>query len=388
MDFYINAILDLPNATATSFAKQDNEVFLGIRFLNETGCCPHCGQMSENLTSKRTILVRDLPVFGKAVYLEIPRRQYYCTFCQKYFTENLSFVDLGRSYTGRYESYIYKRVQVTSIEQVSREEELSWDQVKGIFDHQFSKEKTSDWKNVKRISIDEVSKRKGHKDFATVASDIESGKLLEVIDSHKQEEIITVLMQQPIEVREQIEEVSIDMWGGFPKVVQEVFPKAKVVIDRFHVMKAVNEELDTVRKQTKKRTKKEIKGSKFTLLKNEEDLNEEERKKLEEILKQSKRLRMAYEFKEEFRAIFEAHQTVEEGKKKVLEWLEKAKRVYTDTVKTIQKHLEGICNYFLNRTSSGVMEGINNRIKLIKRQAYGFVNFDNFRARLLACFAH
>jgi transposase len=86
------------------------------------------------------------------------------------------------------------------------------------------------------VSIDEVSKRKGHKDFVTVVSSIDAGALLEVIDSHKQDDIIEVLKQQPIEIREKVEEVSIDMWGGFPKVVKEVFPNAKIVIDRFHVM--------------------------------------------------------------------------------------------------------------------------------------------------------
>lgn len=100
------------------------------------------------------------------------------------------------------------------------------------------------------MSIDEISKRKGHQDFATVVCDIERGTLLEVIDSHHQEEIIEVLKQQPLEVREQVEEVSIDMWGGFPKVVRAVFPNAQVVFDRFHVIKAVNEELNKVRKQT------------------------------------------------------------------------------------------------------------------------------------------
>jgi transposase len=204
-----------------------------------------------------------------------------------------------------------------------------------------------------------------------------------VIDSHKQEDIIKVLQQQPIELREQVEEVSVDMWGSFPKVVQEVFPNARSVFDRFHVMKPVNEELNKVRKQTRMT----LKGSKFILLKNGVDLTQEQKVKLADILKHSKRLKLAYELKEEFRDIFERSETVQAGKKQLLAWLKKARSVYCDVLTTIRNHLDGICNYFLNRTTSGVMEGINNRIKLIKRQAYGFVNFDNFRARLLACFS-
>jgi transposase len=240
-----------------------------------------------------------------------------------------------------------------------------------------------DWEPVKRLSIDEVSQCKGHQDFATVVADIDRGKLIEVIDSHKQKDIIEMLEQQPLQLREQVEEVSVDMWGGFPKVVQAVFPNARIVFDRFHVMQPVNEELNKVRKQTKMT----LKGSKFILLKNGVDLTEEQQVKLADILKHSKRLQLAYELKEEFRDIFESSQTVEAGKEKLLAWLKKARSIYCDVLTTIRNHLDGICNYFLNRTTSGVMEGINNRIKLIKRQAYGFVNFDNFRARLLACFS-
>jgi transposase len=205
-----------------------------------------------------------------------------------------------------------------------------------------------------------------------------------VIDSHKQADIIEILLQQPLEVRQQVKEVSVDMWGGFPKVITEVFPNAQIVFDRFHIMQPVNDELNKIRRLVGMT----LKGSKFTLLKNNDDLTDDEQVKLEAILNGSPCLRLAYELKEEFRAIFDCHQTAEEGKAQLLEWLKIAELVYTGVVSTIHNHLDGICNYFVNRTTSGVMEGINNRIKLIKRQGYGFVNFDNFRARLLACFSN
>lgn len=204
-----------------------------------------------------------------------------------------------------------------------------------------------------------------------------------MIDSHQQSDIIEALKQQPLEVREKVEEVSVDMWGGFPKVVEKVFPNAVIVIDRFHVMKAVNEELNTIRRQVGVFDR----GSKFILLKNGEDLTFEEKDKLDQLLQRSKRLEKAYEWKEEFRAIYQQSLTVEEGKHQLQEWLGKARAVYSEVITMIRNHLDGICNYFRNRATSGAMEGINNRIKLIKRQAYGFVNFTNFRERLLACFS-
>lgn len=243
--------------------------------------------------------------------------------------------------------------------------------------------KTGSWGTVRRLSIDEISQRKGHKDFVTVVADIDQGKLIEMIDSHKQENIIEILIQQPLSVREQVEEVSVDMWGGFPKVVQEVFPNAKIVIDRFHVMKPVNTELDQIRRQVRITDQ----GVRFILLKNRADLSEQEEVKLTAILAHSKRLSIAYHLKEEFRNIYELSATVEEGKEKFKQWLLKAQSIYGKVVQTIRTHLLEICNYFINRTTSGVMEGINNRIKLIKRQAYGFLRFDNFRARTLAGFS-
>lgn len=239
------------------------------------------------------------------------------------------------------------------------------------------------WNSVKRLALDEIAMRKGHQDFVTVVGDIERGDLLEVIDSHRSEDMIEVLQQQPIEVRAQVEEVSIDMWGGFPKVVAQVFPNAVLVYDRFHVMKLVNSELNKLRK-TVGMTRR---GSRFLLLKNKANLTESERLKLEQVLSYSCCLRIAYELKEEFRQIYQTARTPQSGKRRFQAGLAHAQQLYQESCQTIHDHLDGICNYFISHSSSGAMEGINNRIKLIKRQGYGFTNFDNFRNRLLACFS-
>ncbi len=241
----------------------------------------------------------------------------------------------------------------------------------------------NNWEPSKRLCIDEISLRKGHPAFVTVVSDVEQGTLIEVIDSHQQGAIIEVLMEQPLEVRQGVTEVSVDMWGGFPKVVQSVFPNAVLVIDRFHVMKAVNQELNKLRQQVGITDR----GSKFLLLRNGSDLNAEQVLKLASVLERSPCLKIAYDMKEEFRQIYETSRTVKSGRNRFEHWLKAAQLLYVEATSTIRNHLDGICNYFLSRTSSGVMEGIHNRIKLIKRQGYGFSNFDNFRTRLLACFS-
>ena len=135
MDFHLDILLNLPNVTVESCIYQDDEVNLILRFLTEGSCCPHCGSYTEELHQNRPILIRDLPIFGRIVYLKVPRRQFYCGNCQRYFTEKLEFVDWERRYTQRYEENIYQRIKSSSIEQVSREERLSSEQAQGIFTH-------------------------------------------------------------------------------------------------------------------------------------------------------------------------------------------------------------------------------------------------------------
>ena len=226
--------------------------------------------------------------------------------------------------------------------------------------------------------------RKGKGSFVTVVSDIEGGNLIEMIDSHRQQDIVEVLRRQPLKVREQVEEVSVDMWGGFPKVIKQVFPNAQLVIDRFHVMKAVNKDLNKLRRGRGITDR----GSKYLLLSNRINLEQAQIEKLEVILKKSECLRIAYEMKEEFREIYETNMTVTIAQTEFKDWVNYAQIFFQESASTIVNHFEGICNYFLNRTTSGVMEGINNRIKLIMRQGYGFSNFDNFRDRVLACFSN
>ena len=104
-------------------------------------------------------------------------------------------------------------------------------------------------------------------------------------------------------------------------------------------------------------------------------------------MQRSKRLRQAHQLKEDFRKIYETSLSPEEGKQRFEDWLKEAAKIYGQVISTIRNHLDTICNYFISRASSGVMEGINNKIKQIKRQAYGFTNFENFRTRLLAHFS-
>jgi transposase len=237
------------------------------------------------------------------------------------------------------------------------------------------------WGQPKRLSLDEFARRKGKGNFATILTDLDTSSLLEVIDSHKSEDIITVLKQQPIEMREGVEEVCVDMWGGFPKVIRETFPNAQIVIDRFHVQKLVNKALNNVRLAVN------FKGLKnrSLLMNNRVKLSDKEQEELELILSRSPSLRIAHELKEELITIYNSNITPCGGMRRIKKWLISAKVMFGSAADTLESHLEEICNYFTNKTTSGVTEGINTKIKLITRQSYGFKNFDLMRERLLAC---
>ncbi len=238
-----------------------------------------------------------------------------------------------------------------------------------------------DWGQPKKLSLDEFSRKKGQGNFATILTDLDKSSLLEVIDSHKSDDIITVLKQQPSAMREGVEEVCVDMWGGFPKVIREVFPNAKIVIDRFHVQKLVNKALNKIRLAL------QLKGLKnrYLLMNNQQNLTSEEEDDLELILKSSPSLKIAHELKEELITIYNSDITPSGAVRKMRKWLISAKIMLGSAANTLDSHIDEICNYFINRTTSGVTEGINTRIKLIIRQSYGFKNFDLMKEKLLAC---
>ena len=160
--------------------------------------------------------------------------------------------------------------------------------------------KKKDWGVPKRLSLDEFARKKGQGQFATILTDLDKSSLLEIVDSHKSDDIITVLKQQPESIRAQVEEVCVDMWGGFPQVIRAVFPNAKIVIDRFHVQKLVNKNLNKIRLIIK------IKGltNRYLLMSNRVNLSSSEELELEILLQSSPVLRIAHELKEELITIY------------------------------------------------------------------------------------
>jgi transposase len=244
--------------------------------------------------------------------------------------------------------------------------------------------------------MDEIAFRKGQKDFIVVLVDLERRIPIGFVGSRKQKDIKKVLEEWGSEVLSQIVEVSIDLTGNYRGLIQKLLPDANIIADRFHVMQFVSNELNSAilnekkasesvtDEPKKKQIKEALKQSKYAILKPEERLTETQKQKLEEVKKASPLLAEMHQQKEEFRNIFETAKDWSEAPFRLLDWLENAEKNFERSVGTIKRWLSEITGYFDHRTTSGEVEGINNRLKLI-RLGYGFRNFENFALRCLIC---
>ena len=168
----------------------------------------------------------------------------------------------------------------------------------------------------------------------------------------------------------------------------------EVVVDRYHVAKNYRECVDKVRKRESRRLKKElpdteyeeIKGVTWIVRKNNQDLTSDERKKLNRLFEYSPELKLAYTFREELTAIFEMRLTKEEAKKRLIKWRDKVRRsvltCFDKFLTTLDNWLDEIINYFVNRLNSGFVEGLNNKVKTIKRRCYGILRVTTLFQRL------
>lgn len=226
--------------------------------------------------------------------------------------------------------------------------------------------------NLKRLGIDEISLVKGQGKFIVVLVDLESHKLVGLVAERKQSEIEQVMLKWGEKVLAQIEEVSIDMTGNYKSLVQKICPNAEITVDRFHVTKMVHEELNKARIEQKKTAEllksqkraklfASLKGSKYTLLKAENKLSNQQKEKLQQVKEASPLLAIMHSLKEELHQIFSESQSLGEGTLKVIDWLNKAQNYYKKSVSTIKRWLPFILGYFEKRTTNGIVEGINNK---------------------------
>jgi transposase len=385
----LTQLLNIPNYKVVGVVISDDTITLDIQSIMNGANCPHCKNLCTDLHENHPRIVRDLSISGKACYLRFTRRRFFCLNCHKAFSEPLGFVQEYRDYTNRYQKWVFQQVRENNITAVVGSESLTYDQAESIFLFEAKNHiPTNPFMNLKRLGIDEISLRKGKQDFVLILSNLDTGEVADVIEKRTKEKLRYRLEQLTDQERVQIQEVAIDMWEPYANVCEELLADAIIIVDRFHVAQAVNRELKKLKNQQKAQNPEVLKGAHYAILKNQDNLTDNQQEKLQQIYETCPTLKMAHRLKECLRHIFEYSSTKEKAISRIQKWILIAdgKGLFPDFRKTLTNWLDKITNYFWRRTTSSMVEGINNKIKLIKRRAFGFRNFEHFRLRVMAAF--
>jgi transposase len=372
---------------------QNGHTIFTIHQKPETCRCSACGSPHVQSRGRAERRFRMVPIGRRATFLVLPIPRVECQACGVVRQVKIPFADTRRSYTSSFERYALDLGRRMTIRDVAMHLGMSWDVIKDIqkrdLGRRFAKPKL---KHLRNIAIDEISIAKGHR-YLTVVLDLDSGAVVFVGDG-KGAKALLPFWKRLRGSKAKIEAVAMDMSPAYREAVSTHLPKAKIVFDRFHVMKLFNEKLSNLRRAlhreaTDMMQKKVLKGTRWLLLKAAENLDEkrDEKKKLEEALALNKSLAVAYYLKEDLRQFWE-----QPGKKFATVfldgWIKRAEasgiKMLQGMAKTLAAHRSGLLAYYDVMITSGPMEGTNNKIKTMKRQAYGFRDKEFFKLKILA----
>ena len=355
--------------------------------------CSACGSPRVTARGGEERLFRLVPIGSKKVhvFLRVPRVE--CHDCQLTRQVAIAFADPRRRYTHAFERYSLELSQHMTIQDVARHLGVSWDTIKDIqkrdLVQHFAKPKL---KHVQRIAIDEISVGKGHR-YLTVVLDLDSGAVVFVGDG-KGTDALEPFWKRLKASHAKIKAVATDMGLPYIAAVQEHLPQAVHVFDHFHVIKLFNEKLSDLRRElhreaAEKMHKQVLKGTRWLLLKNPENLDSgrNERARLEEALRLNQPLATAYYLKEDLRQIW--RQDNKATARRILDdWIRRADssgiRMLQKFAGTLAMHRTGILAYYDQPISTGPLEGTNTKIQLAKRQAYGFRDAEFFKLKIYA----
>ena len=356
-------------------------------------CCSNCGSRKVKPKGQIERKFRGLPVGLRSVWIILPIFRVACLSCGLVRQVKVKFADERRSYTKSFERYALELSRHMTILDVARHLNVSWDVIKDIqkrnLTRRYSRLKL---KGLKEIAIDEISIGKGHK-YLSVVLDLKTGAVVYVGDG-KGAEALAPFFQRLKRARAKIKAVAIDMSPAYISAVMENLPEAKIVFDHFHVIKLFNERLANFRRKlfheaTTLMEKEIIKGTRWLLLKNPENLidSRNEPQRLREALELNQPLAAAYYMKEDLRQ-FWSQPDKESATTFLDDWIYRAGSsgviMLKKFAKTLAVHRYGLLAYYDYPISTGPLEGTNNKIKTMKRQAYGFRDLDFFKLKIMA----
>ncbi len=350
-----------------------------------TPVCHACGEKTPRVHATARRAVRDLNFATAEVWLVFTYRKVKCSNCGCICIEYLGFVEPYAHVTNRLARYIHDLCKVMSIKEVAKLLNLDWKVVKRI-DKRFLEEEFggTDYQDLKILAVDEIS-RGPHHDYLTVVLDYPTGRIVWIGEGRKMSTLEAFFESMPEENRNKIEAVVMDMWDPFISAVKKWCSNAKIVFDLFHVVQAFNKVINNVRNQEYRKAteeeKKIIKGSKYLLLKNKINLRQEEKPHLKELLELNQSLFTVYLLKDALKRIWKYKYT--RCAERALEnWCALAQESRIPSViqfaKRLERYREGILNHCRYSIHTGKLEGVNNKLKVIKRNAYGFLDTKYF----------
>src|SRR6266852_1606854 len=333
--------------------------------------CRKCGrEIKEVHGLDEWITLRHLPILGRRVFLRLRPKRYRCPYCDggPTTTQELVWYSAKSPHTKAYEKYLLLQLVHATVEDVSLKEAIGYKALEGIVERWISREvKWTEVQGMEILGLDEIALKKGHRDFVVI------------VTARSAEGEVKVLAVLPDRRKE---------------TVKAVLGHAQVVADRYHVAKLYRECADRLRKQELRRLKQELpkeeyatlKGAMWAFRKNPADLEVDEQDLLKRVFAYSPDLERAYTYREQLTALFEQELSKEEAKQEIKKWRRRVKasglKCYESFFTTLDTWLEEITNYFLQRHNSGFVEGLNNKIKVLKRRCYGIFNLSHLFQRI------
>lgn len=346
------------------------------------------------------VTLRHLPVFGRPSYLRYRPKRYQCLECENHptTTQRLDWHDEGGRHTFAYDEHLLLGLVGSTIEDVRIKERVKYDAVLGALERRVRTE--VDWSSYTQLGVlglDEIALKKGHRDFVTVVTARlanEQVVILGVLADREKESVVAFLRSIPQRLSQTIHTACCDMYEGFIQAVREELPMTRIVVDRFHVTRHYHQAADDLRQSELKRLKQELpkeeyqqlKGSMWAFRKQPPDLRPEERQVLRKLWKLAPKLKQAYDLRQQLSAVFNQGISPAVGKRKIRAWIQRVQKsglkCFDQFLKTLAHWWEEITNYFIDRASSGFVEGLNNKLKVLKRRCYGIFNRDHLFQRI------
>ena len=328
------------------------------------------------------------PIGRKQAILELTMHRLQCRECKNLWWPRLPFMKGMARYTRSFALTVLDMLRFGTIKSVAKYLHVGWDTVKNIHKEKLtSVYRKIDLKKVKYLGIDEFSIRKGHT-YMTIFIDLQTGRVLHAVEGTGMDDLAPFLQTLAKNIHN-IKAVSMDMSSSFISSFKKYLPDVPVIFDRYHIMAQMNRAIDSLRREQfnllDTAGQEPLKGSRFLLLRNFHSLTEKSRCKLEKLLEVNRPLFIMHTMKEQLR-LFWQQCSGETAAAFLKQWCFDALmsdiKQLASIGAMILRHWNGLLNYYPHKISNGPLEGLNNKIKTMKRQAYGFRDMQYFKLRL------